>query len=132
MHRLKAWWIGFALIIFFILTSESTIIFKEYFFIRLGLNRNLVLTVLWSLPIFASFIAVSFSTYNRIIIGLSYILILSLLAPIAHFLVGQAGVAIDFGGLVSMRVTFTIYLVLSVITIGIGCVAGILFRKLVK
>lgn len=131
MNRFKAWWIGFILVITFIFLSEAIIVFKEYVYNRLWLDRNLVLTLLWILPALASFTAVYFSQDKKIILGLSYIPILSLLGPAVHFLVGQLGVTIDFRGLEGIKVTFQIYLILSVIIIGIGSIAGIVLSKMV-
>lgn len=125
MSRVKAWLFGFLMIVIFVMVGEFVIIFKDYIFVRLGADRNFVLTILWLLPVFASFVAVFFPKRNGLIAGLSYIPILSVFGPIVHYICGQFGAKIDFGGLSGLRITFQIYLVLSVITIGIGCIAGI-------
>jgi len=130
MNDVKAWWIGFGLIVIFVLMSELTIIFREYVYSRLGLSRNFILTMLWLLPVIASFLVVYLSKERRVLKGLSFILVLSVLGPVAHFLLGQlGGVAIDLSGMSGLRVTFQIYLVLSVITIGFGAAVGILFKR---
>ncbi len=130
MSRLKVWLIGLTIILVFVFLSEFAIIFKGYVFGRFGLNRNLILTILWLLPIVSSFIAVFFPEKNGIIAGISYIPILSFLAPIVHFISGQLGATIDLGGISGLRITFKIYLVLSVITIGLGCLAGMFSKRL--
>lgn len=132
MNNTKAWWIGFILIATFILLSELTVVFKEYVYSRLGLSRNLILSVLWLLPIIASFVVVSLSQKRRVLNGLSLILVLSVLGPLVHFLSGQFGAVIDFSGLPGLKVTFPIYLVLSSLTIGVGTVVGMIVRKLTR
>ena len=129
MNGLRSWWIGFSLIIIFILMSELAVVFRDYVFSRLGLNRNLVLTLLWLLPAIASFVVVYFSRDRKILKGLSLIPLLSVLGPIIHFLFGKYGATIDFGGLEGLRVTFQIYFALSAITIVVGMVVGWLFNK---
>lgn len=129
MNDVKAWWLGFALIVTFVLMGELTIIFREYVYYRLGLSRNLILTMLWLFPVIASFLVVYFSKKKRVLKGLSFIFVLSVLGPLAHFLSGQLGATIDLAGLPGLRVTFQIYLVLSLLTIGFGVVVGMLFKR---
>jgi len=121
MRRLKPWWLGFLLIVIFVHLGELTIVLDEYIY-QLGLDRNIVLILLWFLPVVASYLAVSRS--GKIILGLSYIPVLSLLGPVVHFLFGEFGAKIDFGGLAGLRVTVPIEFFFSVITIGTGSVAG--------
>lgn len=129
MNDTKAWWIGFVPIVAFVLMGELTVVFKEYVYSRLGLNRNLILSVLWLLPIIASLAVVSLSKKRRVLRGLSLILVLSVLGPLVHFVSGQFGATIDFAGLPGLKVTFPIYLVLSTPTIGLGTVVGMLVKK---
>lgn len=129
MNDTKAWWIGFFLIVFFILMSELIVVFREYVYSRLGLSRNLVLSLLWILPIISSFVVVSLSKKNRVLKGLSLIFILSFLGPLTHFITGQFGAVIDFSSLSGLKVTFSIYLVLSSLTIGFGTFVGMLVKK---
>ncbi|MCP4487286.1 MAG: hypothetical protein GY820_08215 [Gammaproteobacteria bacterium] len=129
MDDLKTWWSGFAIIVAFIVIGELSIVFREYVYARMGLSRNFVLMLLWLLPVIASFLVVFRSKKRKLLKGLSFILVLSFLGPLAHFLFGQLGATIDFAGLQGLRVTFQIYLVLSVVTIGLGSVIGILFSR---
>jgi hypothetical protein len=125
----KLWWIEFLLIAAFVLMSELSIVFREYVYIRLGLNRNVVLGALWLLPVIASFLVTYFSTQRKALMGLSFILVLCVLGPLVHFFFGWLGATIDLGGLPGLKVTFQIYLILGALTIGFGTVAGVLFRK---
>lgn len=129
MNDAKAWWTGFALITAFVLVSELTVVFNEYVYGRLGLSRNLILTILWLLPVIASFLVVYLSKKKRVFKGLSFILVLSVLGPLAHYLSGEFGATIDFAGLPGLKVTFQIYLVLSVLTAGLGTVVGLFFKR---
>ncbi|MEW6429057.1 MAG: hypothetical protein AB1568_13595 [Thermodesulfobacteriota bacterium] len=129
MSKLQLWWIGLLIIAFFVLSSEFVIIFNSYIFSRLGLNRNIILSLLWLLPAISSFIAAFFSSKNSLLLGLSYIPILSILGPIIHFFSGQLGATVDFGGISGLRITFPIYFVLSVITVGIGSLTGISLKR---
>lgn len=129
MNDAKAWWIGFTLIVAFVLISELTVLFREYVYSRLGLSRNLILTLLWLLPVIASFLVVYLSKKRRVLKGLSFVLVLSVFGPLAHFLSGQLGATIDFAGLSGLKVTFQIYFVLSMLTAGFGTVVGMLFKR---
>lgn len=129
MNDAKAWWMGFALIVVFVFIGELTLAFKEYVFYRLGLNRDLILSAFWLLPVVASFLVVYLSKKGRTFKGLSLIPVLSVLGPLAHFLAGHLGATIDLAGLPGIKVTFPIYLVLSVITIGLGTILGALIKQ---
>ncbi|WP_419176765.1 hypothetical protein [Desulfosediminicola sp.] len=132
MSKFQAWWIGFLIIVIFVFLSEGVIVFKDYVFSRLGLDRNLVLVLLWLLPVLAGFTAVFLSKKIDIAIGLSYIPIITVLGPFVHFLSGELGATIDFSGLAGLKVTFPIYLVLGSIVIGIGSLAGVTARRIRK
>ena len=129
MNDVKVWWIGFTLIVVFVLMGELTVVFREYVYSRLGLSRNLILSILWLLPIIASFMVVYLSKKRGWLKGLSLILVLGVCGPLAHFLSGQLGATIDFAGLSGLKVTFQVYLVLGALTIGFGAVLGTLFNK---
>jgi hypothetical protein len=129
MHDAKTWWIGVSLIVTFILMGELAMLFREYLYSRLGLSRDLILSVLWLLPIIASFIVVYHSNKKKVLKGFSLIIVLSVLGPLVHFLSGQLGVTIDFSGFPGMKVTFQVYFILGVLTIGFGVVVGVLFNK---
>ena len=129
MNDAEAWWIGFALILAFILMGELTVAFRDYIYGRLGLSRNVVSTVLWLMPVIASFLVVALSTKRRVLKSLSYIVVLSVLGPLAHFVSGQLGATIDLAGLPGLNVTFQIYLVLSALTVGFGAMMGFLFKR---
>jgi len=125
----RSWLRGFLVIVLFVLLSEATVVFDDYFFGVLGLNPDLTLTLLWVLPAFASFLTTTLGTARKMIIGLSYIPILTVLGPVTHFLAGSFGTSVDYGGLEGLRVTVPIYFVLSAVTIGIGVLAGVVVAR---
>ncbi len=57
----RGWAIGFLLILIFILVGELTVIFNDYVFHRLSINRTIFILVLWILPFAASFLASYYS-----------------------------------------------------------------------
>lgn len=126
---MKPWCLGFALVVTFILLGELTIVFKGYVYNCLGLNRNVLLMLLWLIPVIASFLVVYLSKKRGVLKGLSLIPVLSLLGSLIHYLFGQFGAVIDFPGLTGLRVTFQLYFVLSVLTIGLGSIVGILIKN---
>lgn len=129
MNDTKAWWAGCSVLFFFVLTSELTVVFNEYVYGRLGLNRNALISALWVLPICAAFLVSYFSNKKILLKASSLVVILSVLGPIAHFLSGQLGARIDFAGLSGLKATMPIYVVLSVLTIGVGTAVGVFFKK---
>lgn len=130
MTDLRAWFVGCVLTVVFVLASELTVVFREYVYDRLGLSRNLILSMLWLLPVIASFWATFFSERHGVLKSLSLIIVLGLLGPLAHLLAGYLGATIDFAGMSGLKVTVQVYLVLSSLTVGFGTVAGLLSKKL--
>lgn len=117
------------LIIFFLIMGNLAAIFNGYQFNRFGLNRDFVLILVWILPALASFLAVFKSKGGNILLGLSFIPIISFSGPTVHFILGELGIIIDLIGLEGVKVVFQMYLMLSLLTIGIGSTLGKLLRK---
>ena len=57
----KSWSLGFLLIMLFSVLGELAVAFDDSIFNRIGIDRNLVLIVLWTLPFMASFVSSYFS-----------------------------------------------------------------------
>jgi hypothetical protein len=126
MNDNKAWRIGFILIVVFVLLGQGVVMFHDYVFARLGFSRDLVLLVLWFLPIIASFFTVVYSNDKRILKGFSLGVVLTILGPLTHFFSGYLGATIDMPGISGLKVTIQIYLGLSMLTVGLGILAGLL------
>jgi hypothetical protein len=58
--------VGFLLITLSVILGELTVAFDDYVYFRLGLNRNLILLVLWSFPCLASFIVAYYSDHKPV------------------------------------------------------------------
>lgn len=129
MNDTKAWWISVTIITAFVLMSELIVIFREFVYVRMGLSRNLVLSLLWVMPVIAAFLTAFLSEKRRIVKALSLVLVLSVLGPVVHYITGELGAKVDFEGLPGLRVTIQIYFVLSFLTIGFGAILGILFNR---
>lgn len=87
----RAWSIGCLIIILFVVLGELTVVFHDYSFSRLGLERNTVLYVLWLLPLVASFIAARYSQVHGIVFALSYAIILPASGALGHYINGVLG-----------------------------------------
>lgn len=122
-----AWVQGLLAILFFVLVGELSVQFNEYVFHRLGINRTAFMSVLWALPVAAAFIAARYSKQNKLLAGMSYAILLPLLGSLAHFVSGELGGPVDFAGVRGAVVTFKIYLVLAVLTTGLGTALGVAF-----
>ena len=129
LHITNAWSLGLSILIFFIISSELTVVFHDYIFYRLGINRNILLTLLWSLPFFSAFIASYYSKKYKLFYGLSYILLLPLFGAFVHYINGELGGVIDFRGLSGAIVLFKIYLMVGSIIITIGTILGVAFSR---
>lgn len=77
MSDTKVWWAGCSVLFFFVLTSELTVVFNEYVYGRLGLNRNALVSALWALPICAAFLVSYFSKKKRLLKALSLVVVLT-------------------------------------------------------
>jgi hypothetical protein len=124
----KGWLLGFILIVVFILLGEAIVIFYDYISL-LGFSIDFALSILWLLPVIASFLAVFYSKNNGILKGFSLVVILSTLGPLTHLLCGYFGARIDMAGISGLRVTVPLDLVLGIPTVGLGVLVGFLVKK---
>lgn len=130
MIKDNAWVLGLSIICLSAFISELIVAFPGYVYSRLGIDRDLLLAFLWLLPVFASFIVVFFNSRHGILLSILYIPIQSVICTLVHFLAGELGAKIDFGGISGLEVTFKIFFIISIITITVGCLLGLLFRIL--
>lgn len=79
MTAAKAWQLGFSLIVLFIVLSELAGALHDYQLARIGINRDVLLTSLWGLPLVAAFLASYCSKRPKFWLGLSFALVLPLL-----------------------------------------------------
>jgi hypothetical protein len=124
-----AWMQGCLAIFIFVLVGELSVLFNNYVFHRLGINRTVFLSALWILPLIAAFIASYFSERHKLLAGLSYTIMLPLLGSTAHFVSGELGATIDFAGLAGALVIFKIYLVMGAVTGAAGTALGLLLSR---
>ena len=123
----RAWSIGCLIVILFVVLSELTVVFHDYCFSRLGLERNTVLYVLWLLPLVASFIAARYSQVHSISFALSYAIILPAFGALGHYINGVLGGARDLVGISGALVIFKVYFSIGGILIVIGAFLGAVF-----
>lgn len=125
----KAWSLGLLIILLFLTIGELSAAFNEYVFHRLGINRSIFLFILWMFPLLAAFITSYFSSKYKVILGLSYILIVPILGALAHYINGELGGTVDFTGVSGAIMTFKIYFVINSILVVIGTGLGVLSSK---
>ena len=123
----NAWTIGVLLLLIAVVLGELSVLFDDYVFRRIGINRNYLLVFLWLFPLGAAFIASCYSSKYKIVAGLSYALIFPLLAAIGHFISSEMGGAIDFIGVSGAIVYFKINFVIGMFFIMVGTFVGFLF-----
>lgn len=125
----KAWAFGFLLILLFVLLSELTIVFNDYVFHRMGIDRNLTLAALWLVPMLAAYLASYYSRSFKLLVGLTYALILPIFGALAHYIHGELGGVVDFRGFSGAVVVFKIYFAVGSIIVLIGTGLGMLLSK---
>ena len=124
----SAWTFGCLIIVAFVFLSELTVVFHDYVFLRLGLRRDFVLTLLWFLPVVASFITSYYSRRYGAIFGLTYMLVLPVIGASGHYISGLLGGAVDFTGISGALVVFKIDFAIGGIAVITGTLAGVFLR----
>lgn len=114
----------------FLLWSAS--LFQSYVYSRVHVNRDVLLIIFWFLPASASFLAYFRRARTPLLISLGYILLLSGLLSLVHFIQGEMGIAIDFSGIAGLKVIGGVYFFISTVSIGIGGIAGFFARSLLE
>lgn len=130
--RLKpvtAWSLGFLIILLSVIFGEVSIAFNDYFYHRLGINKNLFSLFLWALFLVAAYVASYYSKAFKTFLGLSYILVIPITATLVHYMNGLLGTVIDFDGVSGAIVVFKIYFLVAVIFASIGTCLGVFFSK---
>ena len=125
----KPWALGVLLILAFAVLGELLVIFNDYVFHRLGINRNALLLALWALPILASYIASYYSEKHKLLMGLSYLILFPLIGAAAHYINGELGGTVDFVGLYGSAATFKLYFGVGSILVILGTSLGLLLSK---
>jgi hypothetical protein len=83
--------------------------------------------VLWILSVAASFFASYYSVKHKLLSGLSFIIVMPLLAALAHCFVGWTGGTVDFRGLSGAVELLKIYFVMAGFVVIPGSLCGLLF-----
>lgn len=125
----KAWGLGVLLILAFAIVGELLVAFDDYVFHRLGVDRNLTLSILWVLPLVAAYVAARYSPQHKLLAGLSYLLILPFVGAAAHFVSGVLGTTVDFKGLSGARLVFGMDLAIGSLLIVTGTFVGVLLSR---
>ncbi|MDH5573560.1 MAG: hypothetical protein OEY89_17480 [Gammaproteobacteria bacterium] len=125
----KAWKIGFLIILLFTIASELLLVFDDYVFTRIGIDRNIIKLIFWLTPMFAAYIATYYSKTNKLLMGLSYIILFPVIFTCIHYINGEFGSAVDFTGSSGALVVFKVSAAIGSIMIIIGTLLGLLFSK---
>ena len=125
----RPWALGVVLVAAFAVFGELLLVFDDYVFHRLGLNRNALLLALWALPFIAAYVAARYSETHKLLAGLSFLILFPVIGTAAHYLNGALGGTVDFAGLSGAAVTFRLYLALGSVLVITGTLLGLLFSK---
>lgn len=124
LSPLMAWLYGLLIIFMALVLGQSVLFFGDYIYMLSSYGRNFILMVCWGALLFSGFFASYFSKKHGVILGLLYVIIAPILGAFIHFLYGQLGGVVDFGGLQGAFVLFNISFVLSAWLIGAGIILG--------
>lgn len=125
----RPWAFGFLLVLAFAVIGELLMAFDGYVFHRTGISRNLLLTILWILPMAASFVASAYSQKHQLLAGLSFLPLFPLVGATAHYINGQLGGTVDFTGVSGAVETFKLYLGIGSVLMIIGTALGLALSK---
>jgi len=125
----KAWQLGLLIVIGFSVTGEFLVVFDEYVFYRLGIDRDLMFLFLWLAPAVSAYIATYYSNSYKLLSGLSFIIVFPAVGAFAHFINGELGGAVDFTGLNGAFALFKIYFSIGSILTVAGTLIGFVFSK---
>lgn len=112
-----------------VILGEVSIAFNDYFYHRLGIDKNFLSLFLWTLFIIAAYVASYYSKAFKAFLGLSYILVIPITATVVHYMNGLLGTPINFDGVNGAIVVFKIYFLVAVISASIGTCLGVFFSK---
>ena len=117
------------MILAFAVLGELSVLFGDYVFHRVGINRNALLLVLWILPTLAAYVASRYSERHKLLMGLSYVIVFPLIGAVVHYISGQLGGVVDFDGLPGIMATFKLYLGVGSILVILGTALGLVLSK---
>jgi hypothetical protein len=121
---------GSAIILFFVFLGQILVIFDEYVFYRIGVNRNFLMAALWILPFLAAFTTSFYLRYFSFWLISMYIIALPLLAAMVHYLYGELGGVVDFSGIPGAFVIFNIFFVVGAVVLLAGAGIGVLASQI--
>ena len=121
----KPWAYGVLLILVFAILGELLMLFDDYVFHRIGVSRDLVLTVVWLLPAAATYVATRYSPTHKLAAGLSFLVIFPLTGAAMHYGIGALGGTVDFPGLSGAKVVFGLYFTIGSVLIVAGTFLGV-------
>lgn len=125
----KPWSLGVLLILAFAVLGELIVLLDDYVLHRVGINRNVLLLILWILPILASYVASRYSERHKLLMGLSYVILFPLIGALVHYISGELGGTVDFVGLTGAIAIFKLYLGVGSILVILGAALGMVLSK---
>ncbi|MCU7850531.1 MAG: hypothetical protein KZQ89_21675 [Candidatus Thiodiazotropha sp. (ex Lucinoma kastoroae)] len=126
---MKPWMLGLLILLMFVVLGELSVVFGDYVFHRLSIDRSTLLWILWLMPLVAAYVAARYSMTHKLLAGLSYLILLPLIGAVAHYINGEFGGTVDFTGLQGAVTTFKIYLGVGSIVVLVGTFLGIALSK---
>ena len=124
MENLRIWIIGNIILIIFFICAEGISYFSSYVYERIGLNRNILLLLLWIIPIYVSYYVTANTKNYSIIFGLSFIVILPFLGGLIHYVSTKYIGSVDFIGIKGVIEIIKIYSLIGILTVSLGTVLG--------
>ncbi|EGT0664575.1 hypothetical protein JAF83_004827 [Citrobacter werkmanii] len=123
MTARKAIGIGITIIIISSLFLWLSSLFHSYVYNRMHIDRNGLLTCLWLLNSFSSYLLYFYGVRQRLLISILYVLFLGGLMTLMHFIFWNDTYN-DFSGIEGLKVISGVYFIISAITICIGAGVG--------
>ena len=113
--------------VFLWLTSQL----HSYVYNRIYINRNSLLTFLWLLNSFSSFLLYFHGVKQRLLISIVYVLFLGSIMTLMHFIFSSDKYS-DFSGVEGLKAISGVYFIISTIAISIGAGVGFIIPCLKK
>ncbi len=113
--------------VFLWLTSQL----HSYVYNRIYINRNSLLTFLWLLNSFSSFLLYFHGVKQRLLISIVYVLFLGSIMTLMHFIFLSDKYS-DFSGVEGLKTISGVYFIISTIAISIGAGVGFIISCLKK
>ncbi len=124
MKNLEIWIVGNIILTMFFVFAGSISYVPSYVYERIGLNRDILLLLLWIIPIYVSYyVTINTKNYN-ILFGLSFILMLPLLGGLTHYINTKYMGGVDFTGISGAVVIMKLYGFIGIFTSSLGTFIG--------